>query len=89
MVTKLRAAGAYEVIQFGAAWKDADTYLKEHVMPYVSSPRLPTLNHSVGVTPRRKMHHDLHSQLTVTRHILKQSTVHHSTIQISGKATQP
>lgn len=37
MVAKLRAAGAYEVIQYGAAWKDADTYLKEHVMPYVRS----------------------------------------------------
>ncbi|CBX90236.1 hypothetical protein IAQ61_001732 [Plenodomus lingam] len=33
MVSKLRAAGAYEVIQHGAAWKDADTYLREHVMP--------------------------------------------------------
>jgi L-serine/L-threonine ammonia-lyase len=35
MVTKLRAAGAYDVIQYGAAWRDADTYLREHVMPYV------------------------------------------------------
>ncbi|KAA8627335.1 IlvA Threonine dehydratase [Pyrenophora tritici-repentis] len=33
MVAKLRAAGAYEVIQYGAAWKDADTYLREHIMP--------------------------------------------------------
>lgn len=37
MVTKLRAAGAYDVISHGNAWKDADTYLREHVMPYVSS----------------------------------------------------
>lgn len=36
MVTKLRAAGAYDVIQYGAAWRDADAYLREHVMPYVS-----------------------------------------------------
>lgn len=36
MVTKLRAAGAYDVISHGNAWKDADTYLREHVMPYVS-----------------------------------------------------
>jgi L-serine/L-threonine ammonia-lyase len=35
MVVKLRAAGAYDVIQHGAAWRDADTYLREHVMPYV------------------------------------------------------
>lgn len=40
MVAKLRAAGAYEVIQHGAAWKDADAYLKEHVMPYVRRPHL-------------------------------------------------
>ncbi|KAL6709677.1 catabolic L-serine/threonine dehydratase [Coniothyrium glycines] len=33
MVSKLRAAGAFEVIQHGAAWKDADTYLREQVMP--------------------------------------------------------
>lgn len=36
MVTKLRAAGAYEVLQYGAAWRDADTYLREQVMPLVS-----------------------------------------------------
>ncbi|RMZ72745.1 serine family amino acid catabolism-related [Pyrenophora seminiperda CCB06] len=37
MVAKLRAAGAYNVIQHGAAWKDADTYLREHVMPYAQT----------------------------------------------------
>lgn len=37
MVSKLRAAGAYEVIQHGAAWKNADTYLREHVMPYAQT----------------------------------------------------
>lgn len=37
MVAKLRAAGAYDVIQHGAAWKDADAYLKEHVMPYAQT----------------------------------------------------
>ncbi|ENI05794.1 hypothetical protein COCC4DRAFT_71490 [Bipolaris maydis ATCC 48331] len=37
MVAKLKAAGAYEVIQHGAAWKDADAYLKEHVMPYAQT----------------------------------------------------
>ena len=35
MVTKLRAAGAYDVISHGNAWRDADAYLREHVMPYV------------------------------------------------------
>ncbi|KNG49233.1 farnesyltransferase alpha subunit [Stemphylium lycopersici] len=33
MVAKLRAAGAYDVIQYGAAWKDADAYLKEEIIP--------------------------------------------------------
>jgi L-serine/L-threonine ammonia-lyase len=37
MVTKLRAAGAHDVIQYGAAWQDADTYLKDTIMPQVSS----------------------------------------------------
>lgn len=37
MVAKLRAAGAYDVIQHGAAWRDADAYLKEHVMPYAET----------------------------------------------------
>jgi hypothetical protein len=41
MVAKLRAAGAYEVIQYGAAWKDADAYLKEHIIPYVRNPLYP------------------------------------------------
>jgi L-serine/L-threonine ammonia-lyase len=36
MVSKLRAAGAYDVVQYGASWKNADTYLREEIMPYVS-----------------------------------------------------
>jgi len=32
MVTKIRAAGASEVVQYGATWKEADTYLREVVM---------------------------------------------------------
>lgn len=32
MVTKIKTAGAYEVIQYGAAWKEADTYMKDVVM---------------------------------------------------------
>ncbi|KAH7391893.1 tryptophan synthase beta subunit-like PLP-dependent enzyme [Pyrenochaeta sp. MPI-SDFR-AT-0127] len=37
MVAKLRAAGAYDVIQYGAAWRDADAYLREEVMPYAQT----------------------------------------------------
>ena len=33
MVTKLREAGAHEVIQYGATWKDADIHLRETAMP--------------------------------------------------------
>jgi hypothetical protein len=89
MVTKLRAAGAYQVIQFGAAWKDADAYLKEHVMPYVSSPCLPSLGHSVGMTSKGEMHHDMNTLLILARHKLRRSTAHHLIIQIYGKVTQP
>lgn len=32
MIAKLKAAGASEVIQHGASWKDADTYLREVVL---------------------------------------------------------
>ena len=32
MITKLRAAGASEVIQHGDSWKEADAYLREEVM---------------------------------------------------------
>lgn len=35
MVTKLKAAGAYEVIQHGAAISAADQYMREVVMPKV------------------------------------------------------
>lgn len=33
MLTKIRAAGASEVLQHGASWKEADTYLRETVLP--------------------------------------------------------
>lgn len=32
-IAKIRAAGAHEVLQHGASWKEADTWLREHVMP--------------------------------------------------------
>lgn len=33
MVAKLKAAGAYEVVQHGATWADADKYMRENLMP--------------------------------------------------------
>ncbi|KAF2818614.1 serine family amino acid catabolism protein [Ophiobolus disseminans] len=33
MMDKIRAAGASDVIQFGASWVEADTYLKDTIMP--------------------------------------------------------
>ncbi|KAK7181467.1 serine family amino acid catabolism-related protein [Paraphaeosphaeria sporulosa] len=35
MVTKIKAAGAYEVLQHGDAWADADKYMREELMPQV------------------------------------------------------
>jgi L-serine/L-threonine ammonia-lyase len=32
MIAKLKAAGAHEVIQHGASWKEADTYLREELL---------------------------------------------------------
>ncbi|KAF2178641.1 tryptophan synthase beta subunit-like PLP-dependent enzyme [Zopfia rhizophila CBS 207.26] len=32
MISKLKAAGAFEVIQHGPTWQDADTYLRKEVM---------------------------------------------------------
>ena len=32
MITKLRVAGAHEIIQYGASWVEADTYLRETVL---------------------------------------------------------
>ncbi|KAJ4300967.1 catabolic L-serine/threonine dehydratase [Kalmusia sp. IMI 367209] len=33
MVTKIKAAGAYEVLQYGDAWADADAYMRKELMP--------------------------------------------------------
>ncbi|KAK3077234.1 hypothetical protein LTS18_010854, partial [Coniosporium uncinatum] len=32
MIAKLRAAGAREVVQYGASWKEADTHLREDIL---------------------------------------------------------
>jgi L-serine/L-threonine ammonia-lyase len=32
MITKLRVAGAHDIIQYGASWVEADTYLRETVL---------------------------------------------------------
>ncbi|KAF2474886.1 tryptophan synthase beta subunit-like PLP-dependent enzyme [Lindgomyces ingoldianus] len=37
MISKLKAAGAYEVIQHGPTWKDADSYLRKEVMAKAGS----------------------------------------------------
>jgi L-serine/L-threonine ammonia-lyase len=37
MVSKLRAAGAAEVIQIGASWAEADAHLKEVIIPQASA----------------------------------------------------
>lgn len=32
MITKIKAAGASEVVQYGATWKEADTYMRDKVI---------------------------------------------------------
>jgi len=39
MVAKIKAAGAYEVVQHGAAWADADKHMREVLMPAVRTYR--------------------------------------------------
>ncbi|KAF1836628.1 tryptophan synthase beta subunit-like PLP-dependent enzyme [Decorospora gaudefroyi] len=65
MVAKLRAAGAYEVIQYGAAWKDADTYLREHVMPYAQTSTIycPPFDHPDIWQGNSTLMHEIAAQL--------------------------
>lgn len=57
MITKLKAAGAYEVIQHGPTWQDADAYLRKEVMTKVS----PTILTSTSALPYP--HIGLHTML--------------------------
>ncbi|KAF2832138.1 tryptophan synthase beta subunit-like PLP-dependent enzyme [Ophiobolus disseminans] len=65
MVTKLRAAGAYDVIQYGAAWRDADAYLKSHVMPGSSVPTIycPPFDHPDIWTGNSTVMHEIAAQM--------------------------
>lgn len=65
MVTKLRAAGAYDVISHGNAWKDADTYLREHVMPYYEGATIycPPFDHPDIWTGNSSVMYEIASQM--------------------------
>ncbi|KAJ4370589.1 catabolic L-serine/threonine dehydratase [Neocucurbitaria cava] len=65
MVAKLRAAGAHEVIQYGAAWKDADTYLREEVMPHAQTSTIycPPFDHPDIWTGNSTVMHEIAAQL--------------------------
>ncbi|KAJ4316028.1 catabolic L-serine/threonine dehydratase [Neodidymelliopsis sp. IMI 364377] len=65
MVTKLRAAGAYDVISYGAAWRDADAYLREHVMPYAETATIycPPFDHPDIWTGNSTVMHEIASQM--------------------------
>ncbi|KAF1845690.1 tryptophan synthase beta subunit-like PLP-dependent enzyme [Cucurbitaria berberidis CBS 394.84] len=65
MVAKLRAAGAYDVIQYGAAWKDADTYLREEVMPSAQTSTIycPPFDHPDIWNGNSTVMHEIASQL--------------------------
>ncbi|KAG9206245.1 hypothetical protein G6514_004969 [Epicoccum nigrum] len=65
MVSKLRAAGAYDVISHGAAWRDADAYLREHVMPYYEGTTIytPPFDHPDIWTGNSTVMHEIASQM--------------------------
>ncbi|XPS79377.1 Aspartate ammonia-lyase [Ascochyta lentis] len=65
MVTKLRAAGAYDVISHGAAWRDADMYLREHVMPYYEGATIycPPFDHPDIWTGNSTVMHEIAGQM--------------------------
>ncbi|CAO2648854.1 Nn.00g098030.m01.CDS01 [Neocucurbitaria sp. VM-36] len=65
MVAKLRAAGAYDVIQYGAAWKDADTYLREEVMPHAQTSTIycPPFDHPDIWNGNSTVMHEIAAQL--------------------------
>lgn len=50
MVKKIETAGAYEVLQHGDAWADADKFMRENLMPQVSSDNVPHCFHIVPNT---------------------------------------
>lgn len=43
MVTKIKAAGASDVVQYGESWKEADAYMREVVMPEAEAQGLETV----------------------------------------------
>jgi L-serine/L-threonine ammonia-lyase len=47
MIAKLKAAGAYAVVQHGPTWQDADTFLRKEVMVKVSHTLTPNLTYHV------------------------------------------
>ncbi|KAF2133959.1 tryptophan synthase beta subunit-like PLP-dependent enzyme [Dothidotthia symphoricarpi CBS 119687] len=65
MVAKLRAAGAHDVIQHGAAWKDADTYLRTEVMPRAPQPTIycPPFDHPDIWAGNSTVMHEIAAQL--------------------------
>ncbi|KAH6612674.1 tryptophan synthase beta subunit-like PLP-dependent enzyme [Boeremia exigua] len=65
MVTKLRAAGAFDVISHGAAWRDADTHLREHVMPYYEGATIycPPFDHPDIWTGNSTVMHEIATQM--------------------------
>ncbi|KAF2730577.1 tryptophan synthase beta subunit-like PLP-dependent enzyme [Polyplosphaeria fusca] len=65
MINKLKAAGAHEVLQKGATWQDADTYLRNEVMPKAGNAAIytPPFDHPDIWTGHSTLIHELSSQL--------------------------
>lgn len=65
MVAKLRAAGASEVIQYGATWTDADQYLRKEVMVKAGSAAIyaPPFDHPDIWTGHSSIMHEIAAQM--------------------------
>ncbi|KAF2262544.1 tryptophan synthase beta subunit-like PLP-dependent enzyme [Lojkania enalia] len=64
MVEKLKAAGAHEVVQRGATWQDADSYLRKEVMAKAGSGAIyaPPFDHPDIWTGNSTVLHEIASQ---------------------------
>ncbi|ORX91591.1 tryptophan synthase beta subunit-like PLP-dependent enzyme [Clohesyomyces aquaticus] len=69
MISKLKAAGAHEVIQHGPTWQDADAYLRKEVMKEAGSSAIyaPPFDHPDIWTGNSTVMHEIAAQLPTTQ----------------------
>ncbi|KAF2015841.1 tryptophan synthase beta subunit-like PLP-dependent enzyme [Aaosphaeria arxii CBS 175.79] len=65
MVTKIKAAGAFEVIQHGNAWADADEYMRTEIMTKTTKPTIyaPPFDHPDIWTGNSTIMHEIAAQM--------------------------